>query len=761
MTTDSTIGTPRFIGQSTPLLEGKPKVLGALRFCADLDRPGMLHARLVTSPYAHAKLLGVDTEAAESVPGVVAVITARNLPEIPPSGRAVLMLGRDAVRFTGQPVAMVLAENEAAAQDGAEAVVAEYEPLPAAVTLDEALAEGAPAIWPDGLPGASEEAAAHGAVGGGESNEREASPNVASRVHFENGDLDAAFAAADAVVERVFDTSGVHQSYLEPHVSLVEHDSISGGFNIWTSTQSTFGVRDAVANVMGVDATAVKVVGTPVGGGFGAKFLLYEPMMAVIAKQIGRPIMLEMTRLEEMLAATPAPATRAHLKVGMKADGTITGLDAKLIMDNGIFPSSLGVLAAILLSIYKTEAHRIEGIEVLTNKPSVGAYRAPCAPQCAFAYESVIDELASELGLDPLEVRKLNAAEEGVPMAVGMPWPRIGMKEVLQTLQDHPAWQNREQARQQGRGVGVAVGGWPGGTEPAAAVCDLQTDGTLNVHVGHADISGTNTTMALIAAETFGIEPERVRIVGGDTSNVPYAGASGGSKTIYTVGPAVMEAAEEARQQTFELAAQKFEADPDDLEIKDGKIQVKGSPDRAIPLAKIAQSTMRYGAKQAPVFGRGRHAQMGPSPGFCAQLAEVSVDEDTGRVQLHKLVVIQDVGRALNPAAVEGQMSGGAMQGVGWALYEQLAYDDQGQLLTATFNDYAIPHFTHTPPEMELKTIEIPSPTGPYGAKGVGEPPVIPTAGAIANAIADAAKVRLRSLPMTAPRVLAALSNGS
>lgn len=756
--TDPNATTPRFIGKSTPLIEGKPKVLGALRFCADLERPGMLHARLVTSPHAHATLLDVDTSAAREVPGVVAVITAEDLPQIPPSGRAVLMLARDRVLFTGHPVALVLGESEAAAQDGAEAVFADYEVLPAAVSMDAALAEDGPAIWPEGLPGASDEAAAHGATGGGASDAVESSPNVASRTQFTSGDLEAAWASSDAVVERTFDTAGVHQAYLEPHVSLVEYDSITEGFNIWSSTQATFGMRDAVAKIAGVEATRVRVVGTPVGGGFGGKFLLYEPMLALVSKAVGRPILHAMTRIEEMLAANPAPSTRAKVKLGMKADGSLTGLQVELLMDNGIFPSSLGVLAAVLFSVYKTEAHHIEGVEILTNKPSVGAYRAPCAPQCAFAYESLIDELAGELGLDPLTVRRHNAAEEGTMMAVGAPWPRIGMQEALDALAQHPAWTNREEARRQGRGVGIAVGGWPGGTEPAAAACDLQTDGTLSVHVGHADISGTNTSLALVAAESFGIEPEKVRIVGGDTSNVPYAGASGGSKTMYTVGPAVIEAAEAARAQAFELAAAKFEADPQDLEIQNGAVQVKGSPDKAIPLAKLAQSTMRYGSKQAPVFAQGRHAQMGPSPGFSAQLAEVSVDEDTGAVKLHRLVVVQDVGRALNPAAVEGQMTGGAVQGIGWALYEQLAYDDQGQLLTATFNDYAIPHITQSP-EIDLVRVEVPSPTGPFGAKGVGEPPVIPTAAAIGNAIADACGARMETLPMTAPRVLETLSS--
>ena len=345
-----------------------------------------------------------------------------------------------------------------------------------------------------------------------------------------------------------------------------------------------------------------------------------------------------------------------------------------------------------------------------------------------------------------------------MPMASGTPWPGMGQRQVLEALRAHPAWTNRERARAEGRGVGIALGAWPGGTEPASAACALQTDGTLKVHISTADISGTNTSMALLAAEAFGVDPDKVTIATGDTSSGPYAGASGGSKTIYTVGPPVIQAAREARRQTLELAAETFEADPEDLEIKDGTVQVKGSPDKAIPLRKIAQRTMRFGGRQAPVFGHGRHAQTSQAPGFCAQLAEVRVDRETGRVDVDRVVVIQDCGRAINPAAVEGQMMGGALQGVGWALYEEMSYSEDGQLLTATLNDYALPDFAQGPAELETVLVEVPSDHGPFGARGVGEPPVVPTAAAIANAIADACGARPAELPMTPPRVLAALN---
>ncbi len=755
---DSTGAETLRVGREVKLLDGPVKVRGALDFCADLELRGVLEARLVLSPHAHARVDSVDVEAARRVPGVVQVITAAELPRKRPSSRSTLLLAGDRVRFVGHPVALVIAESEAAAQDGADAVVVEYSPLPAVTDLEQALDPQAPEVWPEGKPGASEEAAAHGAAGGGGTKDLGA-PNVASRTPFSRGDVAAGLAESDVVIERTFRTAPVHQAYIEPHATLVVPDPVGPGATVYSSTQATFNVRDAVAAALGVEHTQVRAVGTPVGGGFGGKFVLYEPLVALATQRVGRPVRLVLTRMEEMSAATPAPETRVRLKLGARSDGTLHALDAEMVTDNGCFPASMGVLAGVLLgSHYKFPHLRVEGIEVLTHRASTGAYRAPSAPQAAFALESAMDELARELGIDPIELRLRNASHPGDPMAMGAPWPSMGLTEVLEAVQSHPLWQQREQIRAEGRGVGVAVGGWPGGTEPAAAACALQSDGTVQVHLGTADITGTDTGFAAIAAEVFGVEPDRVRIAKADTSSSPYAGASGGSKTIYTVGPAVIEAAQEARRQTLELAAQALEADPEDLEIQDGAVNVKGSPDKSVSLATIASRTMRFGSRQAPVFGQGRHAQQMPSPGFCAQLAEVEVDEETGHVTLHRLVVAQDVGKAINPLLVRGQMAGGALQGVGFALYEQLVYDEQGQVQTATFSDYAVPHSTAAPPELDLIVVEVPSPVGPFGARGVGEPPIIATAGAIGNAIRDAVGVRLDHLPMTAPRVLAALA---
>jgi len=461
-----------------------------------------------------------------------------------------------------------------------------------------------------------------------------------------------------------------------------------------------------------------------------------------------------------MLAGNPAAPGRIRAKLGAKQDGTFIALEADIVFDGGCYPSAPAGLAALLMgSFYDIPNLELNAREVLTFKPSSGAYRAPGTPQATFTIESLVDELAQKLDADPLELRLQNAAQPGDKMAHDKPWPSMGMIEVLKTLQEHPAWQNRAATRAAGRGVGIAIGGWPGGTEGASAACTLNRDGMLHIHLASVDMSGTNTGFALIAAEVFGVSPDKIKVVTSDTTASIYSGAAGGSKITYTVGPALIEAVQEARTQTLAIAAELLEADPADLEIVDGKVQVRGVPDRAIPLADIADKTMQFGGQYAPIFGHGRHVDPRQSPAFCAQLAEVEVDRETGDVQVCKLVIVQDVGRAINPLTIEGQMAGGAMQGLGWALYENSVYDEYGQLLTASWMDYTVPNILQGAAEVDMVIVEVPSEHGPFGARGVGEPPIIPTAGAVGNAIADAVGARLTDLPMTPPRVMAALSS--
>lgn len=743
----------RVIGRPTKRIEGLEKVTGRARYTEDIQMPGMLHVRLVLSPHAHARVVRVPREAARAVPGVVAVVTEQDLPP----GMSSELLAADEARYTGQPVAAIVGKSEAAAIDGADALAAavEYEVLPAALTPAEAMRDGAPLVAPEAEE--DEEAQAHATVSAGEEKEQKPS-NVTARYNFTRGDITQGFREAEVVVERTYTTGRLHQSYLEPQAVVAVPDPVTGGITIYTSTQGQFYVRNQVADALGVSQQRVRVVPMMVGGGFGGKILLLQPLAGALAIMLRRPVRIVLSRRDDFLMGTPGPECEIRLRTGAKRDGTLVVLEAKLVFDSGAAPGAPASIAAILLGGYYKFPHLdIESIEVLTNKPPNGAYRAPGAPQATFAIESQMSIIAAELGLDPLEFRLRHASDQGDPMPNGRPWARMGLKQVLQSLRDHPQWRTRARGRDEG--TGIAVGGWPGGVESATACIRANTDGTFQVITGMVDITGTATTMRLIAAEVLGVSPDQVQVVMPDTDQAPYAGMAGGSKTTLTVGAAVRQAAEDARRQILAIAAAEMEARQDDLEITDGEVRVKGSPQKALPLVELLRKSMAFGAKYPPVFGNGSIASPKVSPGFAAHLARVRVDRDTGRVQLLDYVVIQDVGFPINPAAVEGQMRGGAVQGIGWGLLEAMTYDEQGNLLNGTFADYAIPRAVDVPP-METIMVGVPSEMGPFGAKGVGEPPVIPGGAAIADAVADAVGVRLTTLPITPQRLLAALNDG-
>lgn len=749
-----------FVGKPTPMIDGGAKVTGKLKYTADLKISGLLNARFVLSTYSHAKINGIDKEAALAVPGVVAVVTAEDLPDMPPVSRTKLMLARDRVLFVGHPVAVVLAETESAAADGAELVDIDYEALPTVVDMFEAIKDDAPLVWPNGRVSGAGDEAAHGADAGdsGDDEEKEEKPsNIAGTSKVAKGDVEKAFAEADIVIERTFESAMVHQSSIETQRLVVQPNPITDGVTVWASCQSPFGVRLEVAETLGIPESDVQVHAMPVGGAFGAKFGLYEPLVALLAVHIGRPVRLVLTRSEELLTTNPSPALKFDAKVGYKSDGTLVAMQANVLCDSGIYPSGLGGFCAYqFAAFYPCENLLLESTNVLTFKQSVAAYRAPTAPTAFMAIETIMDEAAQKLDMDPIDLRIKNAAREGSTIPDGSVFPVIGMVETLEAAKEHPLWKNREESKKNGRGVGVAIGGWMGGLEPGAAVCKLNRDGVLQVQLGAADLSGTPTTFSLLAAEAFGVDPDQIRFVYSDTNSGPYAGGVGGSKTTYTLGNAVLRAAEDARRQTFAIAAEEFEVSAEDLEIVDGKVQVKGYPDRSLSLGEIAGKAMTFGGKYDPVHGSGRQSVTDRAPSFSAQIAEVEVDEETGEVNLVNLAVVQEVGRALNPMAVEGQMHGGATQGVGWALYEEMRYDEDGQLLSGSWMDYVMPDAMQAAP-IQTHIIEIPSISGPFGARGVGEPPIIPTMGAIVNAVADATGVRMTQTPLTAPRVLGAL----
>jgi CO/xanthine dehydrogenase Mo-binding subunit len=755
----ATLGVPR------RRVDGGDKVRGATQYAADVPVPGLLHARLVLATEAHARIAGIDAEAARAMPGVVAVLTAADLPVSPTApGRAGEPLAREEVVFAGQPVAMVVAETEAAATDGVDAVIVDLDPLDAVIDLEAAMAPGAPrARTVERERPTDDVGGAHAAVSGGEdeADDEDFSENVDGRQRLANGDAAAALAGADAVRSGRLRTPWVYQAYLEPQAATAWVD-FDGTVVVHSSTQGVFATRKSLAELLDLPLDRVRVRATPLGGAFGGKLLLPEPLAAAAAMKLKRPVRVAFTRMEDFAASNPAPGEIIDVEVGATRAGDLSAIRARVVCDRGM-NEEFGVEAiSSLLAAgpYRWPAHELRGYGVVTNRVGSGAYRGPGAPPAAFAVETVLDELAEELGLDPIELRLRNVLVEGDRGIDGNPFPVFGAKECLERVRDHELWRRRGELPD-GEGVGVAIGYWPGGLEPAAATCRLDADGGLTIITGAVDMTGTETTFATIAAEAFGLPPERVRVTAGDTASTPYAGLSGGSKVTYTVGRAVQRAADEARRRLMEVAALELEIAPEDLEIVDGSVRPVGTPSRAIAVEEIAEKVLTFGSPHAPVEGYAGVAQTSRAPSAAAHLTHVRVDRETGAVAVLRHVVAQDVGRVLNPALVEGQFLGGTTQGIGWALFEELAHDELGQLRTGSFVDYAIPAAGSVPP-IELEIVEVPAPDGPFGAKGIGEAPVIAAAAAVANAIAAAAGVRLRELPMTPVRVWAALNaNGA
>lgn len=731
------------------------KLTGAVKYAGDLQFHGALHARLVTSPYASARIVSIDTEAAKAMPGVFAVYTASDLSlkGMENGSRKLNFLASDRVVFDGQPVAVVLSESIEQATDAAAAVVVEYEATQAVVDPLFGMTNEAPAVREMKAVGA-EEASLHAQVSGAQEESKEKlSINVTGNPRFHRGDVAAGFAAADVIVENTYKVAYVHQGYMETQTCTIVPDPVTQGVTVYTSTQGYFITRDDVAAALGLSTSQVRVVPIQAGGGFGAKYTLIDPFVASLVAKTGRPVRFAYTRSEDLHAANPSPLAVMEVKLGGKKDGTLTALEARVIFDTGAYSgSALGIGCMLLGGCYRFESVDIKGYEVMTNKPGVGAYRAPGAPQASFAIESAMDELAAGLGVDPLDLRIQNAVVEGDLWLDGNPWPRIGLKETLERLRDHPLWQKRG-SLPPNEGIGVGAGGWPGGRGPAAAVCRMDPGGNLTISTGVADITGQSTTFALIAAEAFGIDPEMVRVVNSDTDSAPHSPGSGGSQITYTVGKAVVEAALEARKQAIAIAATQLEASPDDMEIVDGKIRVKGAPDQSVTLEQVYRLST---SKARPIYANGASAQQVMAAGFSAHLAHVHVDPDTGEVTVKEYVAAQDVGHALNPPLVEGQILGGAVQGLGFALYEEMTYDDNGQLLTGTLMDYSMPKADQVPP-IEVILVEVPTTDGPFGARIVGEPPIIPGPAAIGNAIKDATGTRMTEAPMTAPKVRTAL----
>ena len=747
------------IGQRLERADGQDKVTGRALYVADVKPPGVLHAKLLRSPHAHARIRSIDVERAKALPGVRCVLTGADLDRIErePSSRARAILAVGRVRFQGQPVAAVAADDVHTAEEAIDLIEVDYDVLPAAIDPLEAMKDGAPLVREHAVATDDSEALAHGSVTAGEVKVAGSEPtNITSRVHYHRGDVEGGFAAADLVVEQTYHIGHVHQGYMEPRATIAAWDS-QDRLTVHVSAQGQFSIRSELSAILGIPESRIKVIPMEIGGGFGAKIQpIVEPIAAYLARKTRRPVKLVLSRSEELIAATPSPEFIMEVKTGVKKDGTLTAVKARVIMDPGCFPGGpLNNACLLIACLYKFPNLDVEGIEVLTHKPSQAAYRAPGAPHGTFAIESQMDAMARALGLDRLEFRLQNCIVEGDLMAHGEPWPNNGMRQVLEAIAKHPVWKDRRPAPN--RGVGFAVGGWLGGIQPASASVRMNPDGSLSVITGAIDLTGTNTAFRQIAAQELGLPAEEIAVQTADTDSAPYAGTSAGSKVVYAVGGAVQAAAADARRQILEIASHELEAAPADLEIADGKVHVKGAAERSVSLAKIGNASTRYGGKYEPVFGRGSITVTQRSPGFAGQIAEVEVDPETGSVSILRYVAVQDVGKAINPTLVEGQMQGGSAQGIGIGLSEQLVYSEEGRLLNPSLLDYRKMTAIDLP-RIETVIVEVPSPFGPFGAKGVGEPPIVPGPAAIANAVRDATGCDFPDLPITPDRVVAALA---
>ena len=742
------------LGKRHKLIDGLEKVTGHAKFTADLNLGGMLHARPVLSFYAHAKINSINTDAALAMPGVVAVLTARDLvtKDRISNSRSSAVLAKDEVVFAGQFVAVVVATSEAAAQDALALIEVDYETLPVVSDMTAALEPDAPIIWTHGVPQEGADLTAlHGNSSEGEDAVQTQASNILEVKNFGRGDVSLGFAASSVIVEHTYQTAWVHQAYLEPHAVVAEPGTRLGQINVYTSTQGQYAVRNEVARLLSLKQADVKVIPMNVGGGFGAKYGLIDPLVAAIALKLQKPVKMVLTRTEDMMTTTPASASRLELKTGASSDGRVMAIQAKVYFDNGIYPFGFpGIIGMLLGGYYKCEHVQVEVVQVATHKPQAGAYRAPGAPQVTFALESNIDEMALALNLDPLEFRVKNGVETGDLSGVGRAWPKIGLQACLEKVSEHPAWKNRHQPSSDPdtlEGVGIAIGGWPGAFSPAGAVCRVDTDGTVRLHVGSVDISGVHSSLVLIAAEQLGVDPSAVQIVQGDTDSGPYAPASGGSQVTVSVSGAVQDASVQVKNQLLEVAASELEAHKDDLELKNGAAQVKGVPEKAIAIGRLAQLAQSKAGGPGPIVAEGRAAMKSGAPGFTVQLAKVSINKQTGLVTPLEFVAVQDVGFALNPTLIEGQMHGGNAQGLSMGLYESMRYDNNGILNSANFLEYHFPRATDLP-SFEAVILEEPSESGPFGARIVGEPPIIAGSAAIANAIRAAVGVRILELPV-------------
>lgn len=747
----STTNGFKVIGTRPIRHDGVDKVTGRAKYGADYAFPGMLHGKVLRSPHAHANIKSIKLDKALALPGVKAIVTSADLPKLPDKMEAageqainlnhlsMNILARGKALYDGHAIAAVAATSSHIADEALRLIEVEYEPLAPVMTVEDGMKPGATILLPT-LRNKEE----------GPDKET----NVAAHLQFKRGDVAEGFKQADYVVEREFKTAMVHQGYIEPHNAVGIYNA-DGHATIYCSTQGSFVVRSLSAAVLGISEGKIKVVPAEIGGGFGGKTTVYlEPLAVLLSQKTGHPVKMTMTRAEVLRASGPTSGSTIRCKMGATKDGKIVAAQCWLAYEAGGFPGSpVGAGAMTILAPYNIPNILVDAYDVVVNRPKTAAYRAPGASNAAMASETVLDELAEKCGIDPLDIRLINGSHEGTPQTVGPPFKRIGLIETVEAIKNGEHYKSRLTGPNRGRGV--ASGFWFNVGLQSSATINIHTDGTVSLVIGSVDIGGTRAAQAMIAAEVLGVDVNDVRPTIADTDSIGHTDVTGGSRTCFATGWAVYEAAQDCIRQLKERAAKLWEKKPEEVVFQNGVLS-PAQPGGDLKPMSIKQIAPRLARTGGPIVGRATINARAVGPAFATICVDVEVDPDTGKTQILRATIAQDVGKAIHPAYVEGQMQGGTAQGIGWALNEEYFYDDRGILRNTGLLDYRMPTCLDLPP-IETLIVEVPTPGHPLGIRGVGEVSIVPPPAAVANAIYHAVGVRMTELPMSPPRLLKAI----